>query len=248
MIFGRKVQAASAPFGRAPSPVIRLLGAGRTHPGPPPVSALRGVDLTVKQGDYLAITGPSGAGKSTMLNVLGLLDHLTEGSYELDGLDVSKLGEASRSAIRGSRIGFVFQSFHLLPHRTALENVVLAQVYNHQPHGRRKDAALAVLTRVGLAHRVHAMPTSLSGGERQRVAIARAIVNMPKLLLCDEPTGNLDSGATRSLLDLFDELNAAGLTIVVITHESEVAARTRRRVEILDGRLTLDQVTGRHDC
>lgn len=248
MRFFRDSGAASAERESTDSPVIYLHGVGRTYPGPPPVFALRGVNLKVEQGDYVAITGPSGAGKSTMLNVIGLLDQLTEGRYELDGIDVSAVSEATRSAIRGSRIGFVFQSFHLLPHRTALENVVLAQVYNHQPHGHRRDAALAVLTRVGLAHRVNALPTSLSGGERQRVAIARAIVNRPKLLLCDEPTGNLDSAATQSLLDLLDELNAAGLTIVVITHESEVAVRARRRVEICDGQLTLDQLTDRHGC
>lgn len=248
MRFFRNSGAANAERESTDSPVIHLHGVGRTYPGPPPVFALRGVNLKVEQGDYVAITGPSGAGKSTMLNVIGLLDQLTEGRYELDGIDVSSVSEASRSAIRGSRIGFVFQSFHLLPHRTALENVVLAQVYNHQPHGHRRGAALAVLTRVGLAHRVNALPTSLSGGERQRVAIARAIVNRPKLLLCDEPTGNLDSAATQALLDLLDELNAAGLTIVVITHESEVAVRARRRVEIFDGQLTLDQLTDRHGC
>jgi putative ABC transport system ATP-binding protein len=223
--------------------VIRMCRAGRTYPGPPPVSALRDIDLTVEAGEYIAVTGPSGAGKSTLLNLLGLLDRPTQGRCELDGIDVAGLSEAQRSALRGARIGFVFQSFHLLPHRTALENVALAQVYNHQPHAGRAEAALAALTRVGMAHRAQALPTTLSGGERQRVAIARAVVNLPRLVLCDEPTGNLDSAATGNVLDLLDELNYAGLTIVVITHDEAVAARTRRRIGILDGQLVSDRAT-----
>lgn len=213
----------------------------RTYPGPPPVTALRDIDLTIESGEYIAVTGPSGAGKSTLLNLLGLLDRPSLGSCELNGIDVAGLSEAQRSALRGARIGFIFQSFHLLPHRTATENVILAQVYNHRPHAGRAGAALDALDRVGLSHRAHAFPTTLSGGERQRVAIARAVVNKPKLVLCDEPTGNLDSAATGAVLDLFDELNSAGLTIVVITHDDMVASRAHRRITIFDGRITKDQ-------
>jgi putative ABC transport system ATP-binding protein len=225
--------------------VIRMLGAGRTYPGPPPVRALHDVNLVVEAGDYVAITGPSGAGKSTLLNLLGLLDRPSEGTLELDGIDVSGLPEGGRSALRGARIGFVFQSFHLLPHRTAAENVMLAQVYSHRPHASRAEAAAAALARVGLAHRMHALPTRLSGGERQRVAIARAVVNMPRLLLCDEPTGNLDTAATEAVLDLLGSLNGLGLTVIVITHNPSVAERARRAISILDGRIVADSGTGK---
>jgi putative ABC transport system ATP-binding protein len=242
-----RLRAAQRPADAAPAadvPVIRMRGAGRTYPGPPPVRALHDVDLVVEAGEYVAVTGPSGAGKSTLLNLLGLLDRLSEGTFELDGIDVSGLPEGGRSALRGARIGFVFQSFHLLPHRTAAENVMLAQVYSHRPHASRAGAAAAALTRVGLAHRMHALPTTLSGGERQRVAIARAVVNMPRLLLCDEPTGNLDSAATGAVLDLIGSLNGLGLTVIVITHNPSVAARTRRAISILDGRIVADSGTG----
>ena len=224
--------------------MIRMTGVGRTYPGPPPVCALRDVDLEVEPGAYVAITGPSGAGKSTLLNLLGLLDRPSSGIWELDGIDVARLSEGERSALRGARIGFVFQSFHLLPHRTALENVMLAQVYSHQPHGSRASAAEAALTRVGLAHRVHALPTTLSGGERQRVAIARAVVNTPRLLLCDEPTGNLDSAATSAMLGHLDALNSMGLTVIVITHDLSVAERARRKISVLDGRIVDDSEAG----
>ncbi len=221
-------------------PVIRMCGVGRTYPGPPPVHALRDVDLEIEPGAYVAITGPSGAGKSTLLNLLGLLDRPSNGTCELDGIDVSRLPERDRSGLRGARIGFVFQSFHLLPHRTALENVMLAEIYNHRPHAARADAAAMALIRVGLAHRIHALPRTLSGGERQRVAIARAVVNMPRLLLCDEPTGNLDSVSTATLLDLLGSLNDLGLTVIVITHDPSVAARARRTISMLDGRVVSD--------
>jgi putative ABC transport system ATP-binding protein len=225
-------------------PVIRMRGAGRTYPGPPPVRALRDVDLVIEAGAYVAVTGPSGAGKSTLLNLLGLLDRPSEGTCELDGMDTSELTEGDRSALRGTRIGFVFQSYHLMPHRTALENVMLAQVYSHKPHAARASAAAAALARVGLAHRMGALPVTLSGGERQRVAIARAVVNTPRLLLCDEPTGNLDSAATGTLLDLLDSLNAMGLTVIVITHDVQVAARARRAISLLDGRIVSDSGAG----
>ncbi|MFJ2579877.1 ABC transporter ATP-binding protein [Kitasatospora aureofaciens] len=219
-------------------PVIALAGVGRTHPGRPPVVALHPSDLTVQHGEYLAVTGPSGSGKSTLLHLLGLLDTPTTGRYELDGIDTGSLRDRDRSTLRGRRIGFVFQSFHLLPHRTAEENVVLAQLYNRTPPRTRRTAALEALRLVGLGHRTDALPGTMSGGERQRVAIARALVNGPSLLLCDEPTGNLDSASAEAVLDRFDALHAQGFTLVVITHDPAVAARAERRVAIRDGVLS----------
>ncbi|MFI9330481.1 ABC transporter ATP-binding protein [Kitasatospora sp. NPDC052868] len=216
-------------------PVIALSGVGRSYPGQPPVTALHPSDLTVHRGEYLAITGPSGSGKSTLLHLLGLLDTPSRGRYELDGIDTGGLRDRDRATLRGRRIGFVFQSFHLLPHRTAEENVVLAQVYNRTPRGRRRAAALDALRQVGLGHRSDALPSTMSGGERQRVAIARALVNRPSLLLCDEPTGNLDPANAGAVLAQFDELHAQGFTLVVITHDPAVAARAGRRIAIHDG-------------
>ncbi len=220
------------------APVIELRGLARTYPGPPPVPALRPGDLVIEGGDYVAVTGPSGSGKSTLLHLLGLLDAPTEGSYLLDGLDTSAMNDRDRSALRGRRIGVVFQAFHLLPYRTALENVLLAELYNHTPRGARLQAAIDALTAVGLGHRLDALPTTLSGGECQRVAIARALVNQPSLMLCDEPTGNLDSRNAAALMELLDQLNAAGYTIVVITHDRGVAAHARRAIAISDGVLS----------
>jgi putative ABC transport system ATP-binding protein len=219
------------------APVIELRGLARTYPGSPPVQALRSADLVINAGDYVAVTGPSGSGKSTLLHVLGLLDTPTAGRYLLDGVDTGALGDRDRSALRGRRIGFVFQSFHLLPYRTAVENVRLAQVYNRAPRGGREAAAVAVLHEVGLGHRLDALPTTLSGGECQRVAIARALVNRPSLMLCDEPTGNLDSSNAATVMELLDRLNAAGFTIVVITHDASVAAHAERTIAISDGLL-----------
>jgi len=219
-------------------PVIELRGVARTYQGPPPVLALRAADLVIEAGDYVAVTGPSGSGKSTLLHVLGLIDSPTEGSYLLDGLDTSALNDRDRSALRGRRIGFVFQAFHLLPYRTAVENVLLAELYNQTPRAGRLEAAVDALEAVGLGHRLDAMPTTLSGGECQRVAIARALVNRPSLMLCDEPTGNLDSRNAAALMELLDELNAAGYTIVVITHDARVAAHAGRAIEISDGVLS----------
>ena len=217
------------------APVIELRGLARTYPGPPPVPALRPADLVIAAGDYVAVTGPSGSGKSTLLHLLGLLDAPTAGCYLLDGVDTSALGDRDRSALRGSRIGFVFQSFHLLPYRTALENVLLAELYNQAPRAGRAQAAVEALTAVRLGHRLDALPTTLSGGEAQRVAIARALVNRPSLLLCDEPTGNLDSQNAAAVMDLLDQLNEAGFTIVVITHDAAVAAHAGRRIANSDG-------------
>jgi putative ABC transport system ATP-binding protein len=218
-------------------PVIELRGLARTYPGPPPVEALRPSDLVIHQGDYIAVTGPSGSGKSTLLHLIGLLDTPTGGSYLLDGMDTSALPDRDRSALRGQRIGFVFQAFHLLPYRTAEENVLLAQLYNRTPRARRGPAARDALEQVGLGHRIDALPTTLSGGERQRVAIARALVNRPGLLLCDEPTGNLDSQNAATVMELFDELHAGGFTILVITHDPNIARRADRILAMRDGEI-----------
>jgi putative ABC transport system ATP-binding protein len=220
------------------TPVIELRGLARTYRGSPPVRALRPADLVIRAGDYVAVTGPSGSGKSTLLHLLGLLDSPTEGHYFLDGFDTSTLDDKERSALRGRRIGVVFQAFHLLPYRTALENVLLAELYNQTPRNARLAAAIGALEAVGLGHRLEALPVTLSGGECQRVAIARALVNQPSLVLCDEPTGNLDSRNAATLMSLLDELNAAGYTIVVITHDAGVAAHASRTIDISDGILS----------
>ena len=218
-------------------PVIRLSGLAYTYPGPPPVRALETMDLVIRRGEHVAITGPSGSGKSTLLNLVGLLDRPTEGTIEIDGLDVGASSERRRAAVRARRIGFVFQSFHLLPHRTAVENVMLAQIYAEIPRRSRRGSALAALAQVGLDHRAESLPTAMSGGERQRVAIARALVNHPSLLLCDEPTGNLDTATTAELSDLLDGLHSEGATLLVITHNPAVAERAQRRIMIRDGHL-----------
>lgn len=223
-------------------PVIEFRQTGLTYPGPPPVAALKPCDLRVDRGEFVTVIGPSGSGKSTFLNVAGLLDTPTHGRYLLDGHDTGELRDADRTALRGRRIGFVFQSFHLLPHRSALENVTLAMVYNGVPRGRREPRARDALQRVGLGHRVDTPPTRLSGGERQRVAIARALAADPSLLLCDEPTGNLDSASAAAVLLILDELHAAGMTVLMITHDPEVAARGERTVAIRDGQLTEERV------
>ncbi|MGP3933209.1 ABC transporter ATP-binding protein [Nonomuraea sp. KM88] len=224
-------------------PVIELTEVCRDFPALPPVRALDRVTLRVGRGDYVAVTGPSGSGKSTLLNVLGLLDRPSSGSYRLDGAETTALRDGARTRLRGDRIGFVFQSFHLLSHRSVVENVMLAEIYRSRTavstirkgRGGRRERAMAALERVGVAHRAGFLPGLLSGGERQRAAIARALMGEPSLLLCDEPTGNLDSRNTEAVLGLFDELRGQGLTIVVITHEQEVGARAGRRVRITDG-------------
>ena len=218
-------------------PVIELRGAGRRYGTDPPLDALIDVELTVNRGEWLAIAGPSGSGKSTLLNILGLLDVQTSGSYRFNGIEVSGLNDAQRAGLRSRAMGFVFQSFHLISHRTVMENVMLSDIYRKSPRKERKERALAALAQVGLSKRAKYLPTRLSGGERQRVAIARAIMGSPRILLCDEPTGNIDSAMTAAILDLFADLNDNGLTIVTITHDHDVAARANRQVHIIDGRL-----------
>ena len=218
-------------------PVVELRGISRTFDRDPPVHALRGVDLSIWPGEWLAIVGPSGSGKSTLLNVLGLLDRQTGGTYRLDGVDVNELDDLARAGVRGRKIGFIFQAFHLLPHRTVLENVMLAELYVGAPRQGRRERALEALERVGLGDRADFLPTRLSGGQRQRAAIARALMADPSLLLCDEPTGNLDSKSAANVLDILGQLARSGLTLIVITHDENVAARAGRRVRIIDGEL-----------
>jgi putative ABC transport system ATP-binding protein len=221
-------------------PVVELSGIGRTFGSDRPVIALRGVDLTVPSGTAMAIVGPSGSGKSTLLNILGCLDRQTAGSYRLDGIDVDGLDDGDRAALRAERIGFVFQTFNLLQHRTVIDNVMLAEVYRGRARDGREERALAMLDRVGMTDRASFVPSKLSGGQQQRVAIARALMGEPSLLLCDEPTGNLDSANTEAVLALFDELGRAGLTLVIITHDDGVAQHARSRVRIVDGQLTVE--------
>jgi len=221
------------------APVLDLQGISRVYDsGAVAVHALEEVELRVERGEYVSVIGPSGSGKSTLLNILGLLDRPTAGTYHFEGVEVSSLTERERGAIRGHRIGFVFQAFHLLSHRTVLENVQMSMLYTGVPAKEREQRARMALEAVDLTPRTDFSPGQLSGGERQRVAIARAIVSAPAVLLADEPTGNLDSHTSDSILELFARLREAGLTIVMITHDSNVAARADRAVSIRDGRLT----------
>lgn len=219
----------------ASAKVLELTKISRQYGNDPAVHALVDIDLSVNYGEWLSITGPSGAGKSTLLNIIGCLDVPSSGSYCIDGIETTTLTDNQRAGLRSQRIGFVFQSFHLLPYRNVLENVMLAEVYRRRPFRGRQERAMRAIARVGLAHRADFMPMKLSGGERQRVAIARALVGSPSLLLCDEPTGNLDSKNSASILDFFDDLNQDGLTLAIVTHDETVASRASRRVHIVDG-------------
>jgi len=204
------------------------------------VHALAGVDLTIEQGDYVAIMGASGSGKSTLMNIIGCLDVGTSGRYLLDGIDVRRLTERQLSIIRNRKIGFIFQSFNLIPRTSALRNVELPLAYAGHRAAVRRDIALASLERVGLSSRIDHLPSQLSGGQQQRVAVARAIATEPVLLLADEPTGALDSHSTADVLHLFDALAVAGRTVVVITHEADVAAHAKRVIEMRDGMIVAD--------
>ncbi|HQZ00207.1 MAG TPA: ABC transporter ATP-binding protein [Propionicimonas sp.] len=201
------------------------------------VEALRGIDLHVASGDYVAVMGPSGSGKSTLMHIIGCLDVPTVGTYELDGTDVSVMSEKQLAEVRNRKIGFVFQQFNLLASLTALRNVELPMVYAGVPAPERRERAQAALAKVGLADRVEHRPGELSGGQQQRVSVARALVTNPALILADEPTGNLDSHSTSEILELFEELNDAGRTIVMITHEPDVAERAKKIAHIYDGLL-----------
>jgi putative ABC transport system ATP-binding protein len=206
------------------------------------IYALDDVNLKVESGEYVAIMGPSGSGKSTLMNIIGALDIMTSGEYYLDGIEISSLDENGLAILRGRRIGFIFQSFNLIPRTTALKNVELPMAYQGIKPAERRMRALKALEVVGLADRVDHEPTELSGGQQQRVAVARALATRPSLLLADEPTGALDSKSTADLLDLFDQINAAGRTIVVITHEQEVADRAKRIVRMRDGKIISDEL------
>ncbi len=215
--------------------VVTLSGITRRFDGTPPVDVIRECDVTVQVGDFMTIQGPSGSGKSTLLNIIGLLDRPSAGRYSLAGEDVGEMDDKQRTAARGQQIGFVFQSFQLLERRSCVDNVALATLYRGMPIKPTQDAAMSALAAVGLLDKAEQTPIHLSGGERQRVAIARAIVGRPALLLCDEPTGNLDSRNAESILELFAELNRAGTTILLITHDARTAALGNRRLTILDG-------------
>lgn len=219
--------------------VIKTYGAG-----PAAVHALRGINLRVRTGEYVAVMGSSGSGKSTLMNILGCLDVPSRGEYRLDGTDVASLTADQQALIRGRKIGFVFQSFNLIPRTTALANVELPLTYARLRRTERRDRAERALAMVGLADRAKHKPNELSGGQQQRVAIARALATGPKLLLADEPTGNLDARSTADVLDMFDQVNQGGRTVVVITHEADVAERARRVVVVADGRIVRDEVTG----
>jgi putative ABC transport system ATP-binding protein len=219
-------------------PLVELRDVTRSFPGPPEVQALKSINLTVHEGDYVSIVGPSGSGKSTMLNILGLLDRPSVGEYRLDGHLTGTLDENTRAAVRAQRIGFVFQAFHLMPRRSVLENVMMPMLYSGAPRAEREDRAREALERVGLGHRIGFLPGTLSGGERQRVAVARAVVTRPGLLLADEPTGNLDGATTNDVMELFEELVTDGLALVIITHDQAVARRAPRGVRITDGRIS----------
>jgi putative ABC transport system ATP-binding protein len=223
------------------SPVIEVIGLHKTYgTGATEVHALRGVDLTVRTGDYLAIMGASGSGKSTLLNLIGCLDVPSAGTYRLDGIDVGDLNERQLSLLRNRKIGFIFQSYNLVPRTSALSNVELPLVYAGVKRRDRRLRARAALDLVGLTERATHLPNELSGGQQQRVAVARALVNSPALLLADEPTGNLDSESTAEVLGVFDRLHAMGRTIVVITHEDDVARHAQRTIRVNDGRIVAD--------
>ena len=222
-------------------------GLSKTFPGPPLVTALRPCSFRIGRGEFVAVTGPSGSGKTTLLSLLGLLDTPTAGRYLLDGVDVAGLSDRARAAVRARQIGFVFQAFHLIGYRSVLDNVEVGLLYQGVPRRERRRRATALIDQVGLGHRRDTSCSKLSGGEKQRVAIARTLIRRPSLVLCDEPTGNLDSATSDAVLGLLDELHAEGLTVVIITHDASVAGHAGRRLEIVDGTLTEHESEHEHE-
>ncbi|AFY53596.1 ABC-type antimicrobial peptide transport system, ATPase component [Rivularia sp. PCC 7116] len=218
--------------------IFKIYGSGITE-----VKALNNVNLVVEEGEYCSIMGPSGSGKSTAMNIIGCLDRPTSGNYYLDNVDVAQMDDTQLAHIRNKKLGFVFQQFHLLQQLTALENVMLPMLYASVPTNERRDRGIEALKRVGLENRLNNKPNQLSGGQQQRVAIARAIVNRPVVLLADEPTGALDSRTTQEVLDIFSELNSTGITVVMVTHEPEVASQTQRIVWFRDGEVIHSHLT-----
>lgn len=222
--------------------MIKLEGVSRIYGRPPQeMRALSGIDLTISSGEYVAVMGPSGSGKSTLLNIIGCLDHTTEGRYVLEERDVSTLDDKALSRLRNEVLGFVFQQFHLLPRLSVLKNVLLPLIYAPEYPSRAVEMGTAALSSVGLEHKLAARPSELSGGQQQRVAIARALINEPSILLADEPTGNLDSRSGREILDIFKKLNRDGRTVIMVTHDSAVAADAERVVVIEDGMIASDR-------
>ncbi|NLW48586.1 MAG: ABC transporter ATP-binding protein [Firmicutes bacterium] len=222
--------------------MIRITNLSKIYQmGDTQVRALDDISLTVTEGEMMAIMGPSGSGKSTLMNVLGCLDQPTRGAYHLSGRDVGQLDEREQAALRNREIGFVFQSFNLLPKLTALENVELPLVYAGVDHKERRERAIEALSKMGLAERLYHKPKELSGGQQQRVAIARALVSRPRFILADEPTGNLDSRSSAEIMGIFQELNQQGITIILVTHEEDIASYTQRVVRFFDGKIVSDQ-------
>ena len=222
-------------------PALELIDIVKTYPGEPPVHALAGVNLRVDTGEMVGIVGPSGSGKSTLLHIIGTLDRPTTGRVRLSGVDTDQMSDRQLSAVRSHLLGFVFQQFFLMEGVTALDNVADGLLYRGIAPNERRDAAREALERVGLGHRLGHIPSKLSGGERQRVAIARAIVNRPSIVLADEPTGNLDSRSGAAVMDLIRDLNAEGRTVIIITHDRELAASLPRRVSVRDGLIESDE-------
>jgi putative ABC transport system ATP-binding protein len=226
------------------APVLELDGVTKVYPGSPPVTALAGVSLQVGAGELVAVLGPSGSGKTTLLHLAGTLDRATAGTVRVTGLDVAALTDRELAGLRASSIGFVFQQFFLAEHQKVIDNVGEALLYAGTGLSVRRELAAEALARVGLGHKLYSRPTQLSGGERQRVAIARAVAGSPQVVLADEPTGNLDQATGQSILELLHELNRAGTTIIVVTHDQAIAARMRRQVRMLDGHIVSDSGAG----